>query len=196
MSRPAIGARFGMWTVLALSVKPHPKHAWDRVKCDCGQERVVRRDTMKNGTSTNCGCKFTTHGMSETRTYNIWLHIKGRCNRKTNHAYSEYGGRGIKICERWMAFENFLADMGEVPEGHSIDRIDNDGNYEPGNCRWATPPEQASNRRSTIKVTIDGVTKPLTYWAKELGVHPGTATGRYQQTGDAMFALGLEKKVS
>ena len=90
-----------------------------------------------------------THGMFGTPTYNVWMSMKARCQNPRNKAYAAYGGRGITVCARWQPFEGFYADMGLKPEGLSIDRIDNDGNYEPSNCRWATASEQAMNRRDT-----------------------------------------------
>lgn len=105
----------------------------------------------------NADGKFTiTHGRSRTGTYAIWGNMLYRCNTPTATGYQNYGGRGIRVCERWHDFSNFLADMGERPAGQWIERIDNDGNYEPGNCQWASPKVQAYNRRNTR--IVDGMT--------------------------------------
>jgi hypothetical protein len=128
-----------------------------KCKCECGNYKDIRRDVLLNGNTKSCGClsvesakrTHTIHGKSRNGnlTYKSWYSMKRRCLDEKYDNYKYYGGRGIQICERWMKFENFLADMGERPEGMTIDRINNDGNYEPSNCKWSTKEEQNRNRR-------------------------------------------------
>ncbi len=120
--------------------------------CDCGAEVVVNGCRLRNGNTRSCGCVRSdakkTHGMTGNATYRSWNHMKQRCYNSNNHAYYRYGGRGIKVCERWDSFESFFVDMGERPSGTSIGRLDNNCDYAPGNCRWETPKQQANNRRA------------------------------------------------
>jgi hypothetical protein len=148
--------------------------------CDCGIEARVPAGRLRSGQQ-SCGCKksedakkkATTHGLSKGNAeYKAWCHIKERCHNQRDKAFCRYGGRGIVVCERWReSFEAFLADMGKRPSPkHSIDRIDNDGNYEPGNCRWATMTEQGNNKRNNRHFEAFGKRQTLAQWARELGV--------------------------
>ena len=164
------GQRFGKWVVLH-----RVEGALWKCRCDCGNEREVQTGTLKLGKSKSCGCAgkdwCRTHGMEGTATYNVWAGLIQRCTNKRCREYPRYGGRGIRVCARWReSFEAFLSDMGEKPSGKSIDRIDNNGDYEPGNCRWATNSEQMRNRSTTEMLTYQGETLPLPEWAQRLGI--------------------------
>lgn len=150
------GKQCGRLTVLSYAGRPKPnRHMW-LCKCTCGQKTVANGDALRKGTSQSCGClrdemsgaRRRTHGAANTLEYHTWVGMKDRCYNPNNRKYDRYGGRGITVCDWWLDdFENFLTDMGFRPgPGYSIDRKNNDGNYEPGNCRWATPIEQARNR--------------------------------------------------
>ncbi len=145
-------------------------------RCDCGAEKAISKQSVLRGLTRSCGClrventtqMKTTHGYTYTAEYAVWEGIRKRCIRL---GVRNYSARGISVCERWESFKNFLADMGPKPSpGHSIDRIDVDGNYEPSNCRWATQKEQMNNKRSNTRLVVDGVSKTVAQWADETGL--------------------------
>ncbi|PFH29161.1 hypothetical protein [Burkholderia sp. JKS000303] len=181
------GQRFYFLTYLR-EAPSEPKKRRAVYLCDCGNETIAYVANVKRGNTKSCGCfrrvhstvKSTTHGRSRKsdRAYKAWTHMRGRCMCDTDHKYPSYGGRGIKVCDRWSSFENFLTDMGEPPSGTTIDRIDNDGDYEPGNCRWATPTEQANNRRSSRIVECGGIRMTIAQWSKKTGVPAGLIFSR------------------
>ena len=187
------GRRFGRWLVLGRGTK---RNHWV-CRCDCGTERQVMSCNLTAGKSSSCGCthaaanarRCATHGHAarerQAPEYKIWLGMRSRCQVKTNKAYRLYGARGITVCERWRHdFAAFLADMGPRPSSqHSIDRIDNDGDYEPGNCRWATVMEQANNKRGLRLISHHGKTRTLSSWAREIGVNPSTLSERIEKRG-------------
>lgn len=129
----------------------------------------------------------------KTRTYKIWNGMVARCNTPSATGYEQYGGAGIKVCGRWMEFSNFLADMGEAPDGMSIDREESTGNYEPGNCRWATRQTQNENRKSVRWIEADGVRLTATAWAKRLGLNKASFYERLEKW-PLRQALGLEPR--
>lgn len=181
------GKRIGILTVIGKSdVKSSNRHLCWTCQCDCGKIVVVSGNSLRMGVTNSCGCvglaklrkRATTHGKSDTRTYNTWKMMLKRCNKSTWKAYKHYGGRGIKVCERWSSFENFYADMGDRPEGMTLDRIDVNGNYEPSNCRWATWQEQMNNRRDNRRLKIDGRSVTVTEAGRLTGISSATIRNR------------------
>lgn len=191
------GTRYGSWTVMALgsNVTGQPCR-WICV-CDCGAQREVASVTLRNGSSTGCGCNRkgnVTHGGSGTRTHRIWKNVWTRCTNPRVKSYKDYGGRGIKVCARWRSFAAFFEDMGECPPKMSIDRIDNDKGYEPGNCRWATKKVQANNTRSNRRYTLNGRTQTVSQWAEEIGIPYNCLLYRHMNGWDAETALTTPSK--
>lgn len=129
------------------------------------------------------------HSMSYTSTYKSWSGAKARCNNKSNKDFPRYGGRGIKFCKRWNKFENFLSDMGEKPARHSLDRIDNDGDYKPSNCRWATSRTQSRNKRSNRIITAFGISQPIQAWAEKFCLNKVTLLDRINRGWPVEIAL-------
>jgi hypothetical protein len=160
----------------------HHKDEWRSpfwtCECSCGNVVVVCGKKLKSGHTQSCGClrreltseRAAIHRMSKTSTYQIWSGMHTRCSNSNATRYDCYGGRGIRVCDRWNSFECFLQDMGERPEKMTIERIDNNGNYEPSNCCWATKKTQARNQRSNHRITYTGCTKTLVEWAEDTGL--------------------------
>lgn len=176
-------------------VKGMPGQFW-KFKCDCGNEHIAASKLVRSGNTQSCGClKYEnskrqnrrTHGRSYTPEHRAWASIKSRCYNERSDDYARYGGRGIKVCDRWVdSFELFFLDMGMRPSpGHSIDRYpDNDGNYEPSNCRWATVKEQANNRHNSRFIEVNGKKLPLKEAAVELGIKYQTLFWRLKHGRD------------
>ena len=153
-----VGKTFGRLTVIVQKEKPRRSLC----ACSCGKFTEIPTHRLNSGNTKSCGClkrsvlgdATRTHGLANSRvtgyanrTYGIWQAMRGRCMNPNNSRWESYGGRGIKICKRWGSFENFLADMGDVPEGLTLERVNVDGDYKPNNCKWATWEEQAKNKR-------------------------------------------------
>lgn len=182
------GQKFDRLLVVKFShIDKHGKVVWECL-CDCGNISFVNTSSLTTGNTRSCGCinkenpSNIKHNMSHTPEYNSFAGAKDRCNNLNNTRYDNYGGRGIRFL--WKSFEQFYKEMGPRPEGTSLDRIDNNGNYEPGNCRWATNSEQTNNARSNIKIEIDGVSKSLARWADYFGLNKQTVYTRYSEAGD------------
>lgn len=183
---------FGWWTVVGEHKLVGGKRIFDWCRCRCGTEKFVRREALRNGMSMSCGsCGFKrTHGMHNTPTYLSWQQAKKRCETPTDKDYPSYGGRGIRFCSRWDSFDNFFADMGECPPGLTLGRQDNNGNYEPGNCKWETRTRQARNKRNTTWLTVGEVTMSLPDWSDKNGVQRGTIRARLRNGWGVARAVG------
>lgn len=155
-------------------------------QCSCGNQITVRGYSLRSGNTTSCGCVHKAmigklnfkHGMKDSREYSSWQMMNDRCHNPQSKSWDRYGGRGITICEAWKDFNQFYADMGPRPEGHTLERIDNALGYSSDNCRWATVSEQNRNTRRTRLVEINGVTKCVTDWCEHLGINKRTVINR------------------
>jgi hypothetical protein len=152
-----------------------------RFRCKCGKEFISLLHSVTRGKTEGCGCirleriheSLSKHNDTHSKEYNIWSKIKARCYKPSIKEYRNYGARGIKMCDRWRnSYANFLADMGRCPSPkHSIDRINNDGDYEPSNCRWATKRQQSVNRRNNLYINYNGEVKTLVEWCEHFKIH-------------------------
>lgn len=208
-----LGQTFSRLTVIQRAPTPKGEtRAYWLCRCSCGETLVTSGGNLRSGNTRSCGClqreiagaigKITvprasrlSHGHTRhkrrTPEYETWVSAKKRCTNPNSQDFPDYGGRGIKMCDRWLnSFEAFFADMGPRPSSlHSIDRIDGDGDYEPTNCRWATPDVQASNRRSVSRVTFQGQTHTITEWAQILGMGYGSLKSRFDRGWSVERAL-------
>lgn len=200
------GMKFGRLTVIEFVGYNDTKDRHYKCVCECGTEVVTRRKSLINGGKKSCGCwyreyqqnKSITHGHGThkyvDRTYSSWRSMLDRCKNERSVSFDRYGGRGIKVCDRWCRFENFLEDMGERPDGTTLDRIDTGGDYEPKNCKWSTIKEQARNQRRTIYVEFRGQTVPLSQLAEEYGIGRTTLTERIKRGWDVERAVSTPVK--
>ena len=167
-------------------------------KCSCGKTTKVVGSKLTSGHTRSCGClKKTccrTHGLSSTLAAKSWYAMISRCNNPKDKDYPRWGGRGVRVCRRWLKLENFIADMGERPsKRHSIERRDNDGNYCKSNCYWALPIQQMSNRRVTVYLTYKGKRRTIRQWADKLGQPYQLLANRYQQGWPVKHILTMPK---
>jgi len=193
------GKRFGrLVAVRCVGRTRNSSPLWE-LRCDCGKTVVRQGSAVRAGTIRSCGCLMRevaaasqrTHGQSRTREYWCWRAMIARCYNPKDAGYENYGGRGITICDRWRASVlNFIEDMGRVPSpDHSIDRINVDGNYEPGNCRWAVTAVQVSNKRCNHRLTYNGVTRTLAEWSRATGFAHLTILARLRRGWSVERAL-------
>lgn len=173
-----------------------------KCQCDCGRQVDVCSYHLTSGNTKSCRClndeliraRSITHGLSNSPEYNSWSGMHTRCYNPNNPKYPRYGGRGIKVAPRWWHFEEFLSDMGKKPSPEmSINRIDNDGDYEPGNCEWADDFKQQSNTSTNRRIELDGESKILAQWSRESGLGEGTIRSRIASGWDKQSALTLAK---
>jgi len=184
-----IGQKFGHWTVIACGETIRGSR-YVLCECKCGKQRSVRVNVLEQSQSQSCGClaaeltrqRNFRHGQYGTPEYRTWQRILARCGNPNYPHYEIYGGRGIKVCERWKdSFTDFVTDMGQRPDGkYSIDRIDVDGDYEPSNCRWANIEQQQNNRRNNRSLTYNDETMTIAQWARRLNVSPERIRGRLE----------------
>lgn len=181
-----LGSRFGMLRVTALATR-HPP-IW-QCTCDCGGVITVSGGPLNSGNTKSCGCRkravlgesTTKHGLRANPLYSTWKGMRTRCSNKNVAAYKDYGGRGIKVCARWDDFAKFVADMGECPVGHSLERRKNSEGYTPSNCYWADRTTQNRNARSNVNLTVGTLTQCMSAWASERGISKAALAARLER---------------
>lgn len=184
------GKRFGKLTAIKIAGMTQNRKTMWLCKCDCGNLCKVIRGHLLNGHTKSCGCiktekakvMFTKHGKCNSKLYHVWASMKQRCCDSGCKSYKNYGGRGIKLCKEWLDFQTFYdwAMLTGYRNGLTIDRIDNNGNYEPSNCRWVTVKVQNENKRSNIFITYKNQTKTLNEWSEDIGIPYKTLWNRVQ----------------
>lgn len=196
MVRDLTGQIFGWVTAISIVGRDTQRGATWLCRCKCGKQIIRARRQLLSGKTVSCGCFFARKrgGKRDSPCYQTWRSMLQRCRDKNSRSWPHYGGRGIKVCDAWKDFRVFERDMGPRPPGMSIDRIDNDGNYEPGNCRWATISEQTRNYRRNVQLTCHGRTQCVTDWAEELGIDAHLIYGRLEDGWPAEAALRLPKQ--
>lgn len=186
-AKDVTGRRFGRLTAVAPTNKRAGRNIIWSFLCDCGSVTEGSLGRVAVGEKQSCGCliadnnkaRLQTHGLSRKPIYTVWRHMLDRCENIQSEFYADYGGRGIRVCDRWKSVDCFREDMGDPPfRGAQIDRIDNNGDYAPANCRWVTPRENANNKRNNRLITINGVTKTLPQWARDFGLSDKTVRSR------------------
>lgn len=179
------GQRFGMLTAIGyVAVDDSRRKAW-KCQCDCGGVTYVATHKLRSGKAKACSCGNpvrATHRMSKSRAFRIWTSMRDRCGNPNSKDLRKYGAVGISVDPVWLSFERFLSDMGEPPEGTSIDRIDGTRGYQPGNCRWATITEQNRNRRNVRVISVDGFVGTILDWSRRTGI-PTAAIHRRIKSG-------------
>ena len=184
-----LGEKYGRLTVIERAPNKSAKDTNARwlCRCQCGKECVVYGQDLAKGRQVSCGCynleRITTHGMSRTHVNAVWRMMRDRCTNPNNPAYKNYGGRGITVDARWDSFKTFHEDMGERPEGYTLERIDNSKGYSKENCKWVTMTDQLNNRRNNHLVTYNGETHTVAEWAKITGIKWDTLRSRIDRYG-------------
>lgn len=194
-----LGFKVGELEVIAFSHILGTAH-W-LCSCSCGNEKIISGASLRSKKPTvSCGCLLlsgkpnSSHGMSSTPTYETYRAMRKRCESPNDKEFKNYGGRGISIAEEWLTFDGFFADMGVRPEGMTLDRIDTNGHYCKTNCRWATPKEQAMNRRNSYNLTYNGITKHISEWSSISDINIPTIKRRLEYGWDVGKAIFTENK--
>lgn len=204
--KPMAGKRFGRLRVIDQSDLRYKGQVVWNCRCDCGSIYRVASHLLRSGGVRSCGClridsikeRFATHGHNRnrkpSRTYISWAAMRARCEDPSRDTFRLYGGRGIRVCRRWIKFENFLKDMGQRPVGMTIERKNGDGNYTPSNCKWATQKEQMANSSANKLLTHQGKTVHLAEWARLTGMKRETIAMRLRRGWDIARALSIPVK--